>query len=294
MSRRAFGIAAIPPIVAALNVAPAAAHEAGAPFAGSIIDPLVLHHAHIENEQRINLFALRGVDRFDGRRGAGTESELELAWSRDDFRLGAEVFVPFSRIPSPGSDGTQTGLGDIEIRPVKYSFVSEADFVLSTATGLTLPTGRRDRGLGAGDTVLAQYLFADKAIGNWFVGVNFSVDVRLNGNGGGSVGYGGVMAYSFIKDTSSDGVAKSRPKQAIVVAPSVEFFGKSRLSGGDASGSVASVLPGVTFWWPESGWQLHLGVSFPVTGAREADRIFLIQLGNHLNWGRLLSGHSRD
>lgn len=37
------------------------AHEEGAPFSGVIIDPPFLHHAHIENEQRLNFFALQGV-----------------------------------------------------------------------------------------------------------------------------------------------------------------------------------------------------------------------------------------
>ena len=31
------------------------AHEAGAPFSGAFPEPIILHHAHIEDEQRINL-----------------------------------------------------------------------------------------------------------------------------------------------------------------------------------------------------------------------------------------------
>ena len=35
-------------------------HEVGAPFSGAIIDPLEVHHAHIEDEQRLNFFFLNG------------------------------------------------------------------------------------------------------------------------------------------------------------------------------------------------------------------------------------------
>ena len=32
------------------------AHEEGAPFSAAIIDPLIVHHAHLEDEQRLNFF----------------------------------------------------------------------------------------------------------------------------------------------------------------------------------------------------------------------------------------------
>jgi hypothetical protein len=42
------------------------AHEEGAPFSGAILDPVLLHHAHIENEQRLKLFALNGLPDANG------------------------------------------------------------------------------------------------------------------------------------------------------------------------------------------------------------------------------------
>lgn len=281
-------------MLGALVVLPAIAHEEGAPFSGAIIDPLVLHHAHIENEQRINLFSLRGVDGFGGGKRSAFQSELELAWSSKDFRFGAEIFVPFARIPSPAADQMQTGIGDVEVRPIKYSFVNRADTVMSTATGITLPTGDKGKGIGRGNTALTQYLFVDKAVGNWFVGFNLSADVRVRGESGSGLGYGAVLAYSFIEGTPADSLAKPRPSQSVVITPSIEFIGERRLSGRDAREKSASLLPGLTFWWPKSGWQLHLGVSFPATSTREADRVLLLQLGNHFNWERLFTGKGFD
>lgn len=31
-------------------------HNEGAPFSAAVIDPLIVHHAHLEDEQRLNLF----------------------------------------------------------------------------------------------------------------------------------------------------------------------------------------------------------------------------------------------
>jgi hypothetical protein len=90
------------------------AHEAGAPFSGAIIDPLTLHHAHIENEQRLNLFALRKVDGLNNPKRNAFESELELGWSNDKFNFGMEAFVPYRNIPSADGQSREIGIGDID------------------------------------------------------------------------------------------------------------------------------------------------------------------------------------
>ena len=266
------------------------AHEAGAPFSGAIIDPLVLHHAHIESEQRLNLFALRGVQGFGDAKRNAFESEFELAWANDRFNFGVEAFVPFRNVPSPDGQGRQIGIGDIEIRPIKWAFINQPDLVISTATGIGLPTGNRERGLGSGNMTLTQFLFLDKAYGNWYLGLNLAADTRLKGESGNGVEYGAVVAYSFINGTAMPGIADPLPHQSLVISPSLELVGSKRLSGLDSAERSLSVLPGLTFWWPQSGWQLHAGVNIPISGSREADRIYLLQIGNHFNWENLLGG----
>ncbi len=141
------------------------AHEADAPFSGAIHDPLELHHAHIENEQRLNTAAVRMPPSADGVRRFGFQSELEMAWSDPTFRFGFEVFVPFMNVPTPAGDRRATGVGDIELRPIKLALWMEREFVVSIATGVLLPTGSRERGLGNGNTAVAEYLLVDRAIG---------------------------------------------------------------------------------------------------------------------------------
>ena len=266
------------------------AHEEGAPFSGAIIDPLALHHAHIENEQRINLFALRGVSGFSNPRRHAGEAELEVAWSNEKFDFGVEAFLPFRSVPF--GEGRQSGIGDADVR-IKYAFVNRPDFVLSAATALGLPTGERSRGLGSGNVTLTQYLFLDKAFGNVYVGLNAGWDTRVHGERGSGAEYGAVVAYSFIKGVPLGGFAEPQPGQRLVTSLSLEFLHGRRFSGEDAGERTTSILPGVHFWWPKSGWQIRVGVSIPKSGAREAERTFLLQIGNHLNWEHWLGGSAR-
>lgn len=266
------------------GVSPSFAHEVGAPFSGAIIDPLALHHAHIENEQRVNFFVLRGMKAPNGGKRNGFESELELGWSNSRFNFGVEALIPFVSRPSPEDSSRVYSIGDIELRPVKYAIVSQPGFVVSVATGLTLPTGDRQEGTSRGSTTLTQYLFIDKAIGNWYAGLNLAADTRFRGERGSGGEYGAVLSYSFIESTGASALAPTRPAQRIVFSPSFEWIRSRRWSGPDAGESITTWLPGLTAWWPNSGWQIRAGISMPRSGPREANRTILFQIGNHLNW----------
>lgn len=270
-----------------LSAARLAAHEEGAPFSGAIIDPPILHHAHIENEQRLNFFALRGVRDAAGEKHAAYETELELAYGSPNFRYGFEVFVPFANQPAADGDGRVTGIGDMEVRPLKYVLLMKPDFILSTASGFGLPTGSRTDGLGEGNTSFTQYLFMDKAQGNWSVLVSLGLGTNLRGDEDTWFEYGAGLSYSFIHNVKFADVAPARPPQNWVVTPSVELVGEHSFRGSVVGRHTTSIAPGLSFWHVRSGWQIRLGVQVPVAGEREADSVFLLQVGNHLNWKRL-------
>ena len=277
-----------------LGANPAAAHEVGAPFSGAIIDPLVLHHAHIENEQRVNFFLLRGLEGRRGRKRSGLEAEVEVGWASKNFKFGGEMFLPISSLPGPNGDGRVVGIGDLEIRPIKYAFVNRPDLVMTTATAIGLPTGSRRRGLGEGNTELAQLLFVDKAVGNWFVGLNVEPHMTVSGEKESGIEYGVVLAYSFIKGTRGRGLAAPLPEQRWVISPSLEFVAESGFRGESAGRTSTMFIPGISFWHTRSGWQIHAGVMLPASGERDFDRTFLFQVGNHLNWGSLFGRKKRD
>jgi len=269
---------------------PALAHEEGAPFSGAIIDPLVLHHAHIENEQRFNYFNVFGVRDGAGRKRTAYEGEFELAYASPNFRYGFELFVPISSIPSPNDRGRETGLNDIEFRPLKLALYNSPEIVVSTATAIRAPSGSERRGLGEGEWAGTQFLFADFARGNWYLGANLGVDTSLSGPGETALEYGVGISYSFIRDTQRSGLAAPAPTQKWVISPSLELTGTHGLRGTSTDEETVSLIPGLTFWHTESGWQIHVGVAVPVAGERESNATFLIQIGNHFNWGRLFGG----
>jgi len=265
----------------------AQAHEKNAPFSGAIIDPFEMHHAHIENEQRINLSRARLRDPDSGARTTTFASELELAWASPDFRYGFEVFIPYLRIGNPAEGSRIQGVGDIEIRPLKYALINQAEFVVATATGISLPTGDKARGLGEGYASVRQFLFIDKAVGNWFFGLNLGVGTGLKSGTASELEYGAVAAYSFISGTAPGGVAPTHPGQRVVWSPSLELTGV-RSFGGEEGGQRSTLIGGLNAWFPRGGWQMRLGMAVPASQTREADRTFLFQVGNHFNWDELL------
>ena len=103
------------------------AHELGAPFSGAILDPTILHHAHIENEQRFNFFALQGMTDHNGVKHFGYQGELELAYGSPSYRYGFELFLPVSNLAAPDGQGRVMGLGDMEVRPLKYALLMKPD-----------------------------------------------------------------------------------------------------------------------------------------------------------------------
>lgn len=261
------------------------AHEKNAPFSGAIIDPFELHHAHIENEQRINL--ARATLKEAGMRTNTLAAELELAWASPDFRYGFEVFIPYLQIDNSSEGSRIQGIGDIEIRPLKYALINQPEFVVATATGITLPSGDEARGLGEGYSSLRQFLFVDKAVGNWFFGLNLGVGTGLKSGTASELEYGVVAAYSFIHGVAPGAVALTHPAQRVVWTPSLELSGMRSFGGEEGGQRQATVIGGLNAWFPRSGWQVRAGMAFPVSQAREADRTFLFQVGNHFNWGEL-------
>lgn len=265
----------------------AQAHEKNAPFSGAIIDPFELHHAHIENEQRVNLSRATLRDPQSGARTKTYASELELAWASPDFRYGFEVFIPYLQINDPEGAIRNSGVGDIEIRPIKYALINEPELVVATATGITLPTGDEARGLGEGYASVRQFLFVDKAAGNWFFGLNLGVGTGLKSGTASELEYGAVAAYSFISGTAPGAVAPTHPGQRVVWTPSLELIGARSFGGEEGGQRRATLIGGLNAWFPRSGWQMRIGMAVPASQAREADRAILFQIGNHFNWDEL-------
>lgn len=136
----------------------AEAHEAGAPFSSAFAEPIILHHAHIEDEQRVNFVGFKDFRTVEKEVDAFSSSlELAITWL-DDFSLGSEIFISFS---NTGTSNDVFGLGDIEMQPIKYAFFNKPETVITGALSLSLPTGDESQGLAGDQTTLGGNVFFD-------------------------------------------------------------------------------------------------------------------------------------
>ncbi len=260
----------------------AAAHEEGADFSGAIIEPLRVHHAHIEDEQRLNLGGVSGLRTDSGKRGAFASSiELAAAWDAE-FRFGSEIFIPFS---NTGNDSNNFEIGDIEFWPIKYAFINRPETILTGVLSFVLPTGSESRGLGTGNTGIGGLLFFDQAYKNWFFGFNGEIEGTIAGEREAEAELAVVVSYSFIRGTQQK--AATVPSQPFVPALSLELISEFGLQGDESGETRVSAIPGIHFWHPDSGWAVRVGVEVPVTSNRESDFTVLLQIGTHFDWSKM-------
>ena len=254
------------------------AHQEGAKFSGALIDSLTVHHAHIEDEQRLNFSFLKNFQNSrEEREVFSTSLELAVDWS-EEFRWGSEILIPLS---NGGSNGY--GLMDIEIWPIKYAFLNEPETIFTGVVSTTLPTGDKSRGLGGEDTVLGLLFFLDHAYKNWYLGVNTEIETIVSGEDETEFEFASVIAYSFINSTGAS-IAPSNPSQKFVPAALLEFVSESVLSGPEKGANTLSINPGLSLWFPSSGWAFRVGAEIPIGQDKEQDYSILFSLGNHVSW----------
>lgn len=256
------------------------AHEKGAPFSGAIIDPLRVHHAHIEDEQRINFSYVDGIGNVDDD-GYSHSVELAVNWD-SEFRWGSEIFIPYLNTGGAGS-----GMGDIRAQLVKYAFINEPETILTGIFGVSLPTGDEEKGLGTDNTAIEAALFVDRAYKNWYWGLNMELGTVVSGEDESELELATGVSYSFIDETVD--FAPAKPGQDYVPSVSLELVSESILSGAEEGADFLTVIPGVHIWHPASDWSLRFGVEVPLGSDKENDRIYLLQIGAHKDWRQLMN-----
>ncbi len=262
-------------------------HEEGTPFSGAISEPIRVHHAHIEDEQSFNFSFYDDFQKEeDSNKRFAFESSLELAtaWNKK-FDLGSEILIPFS---DTGNDDNRYALGDIEVWPIKYAFINQAETVFTGAMSIGLPTGNKTRGFGEEQTKLGALLFLDQSWRNWFFGANAEFESVVSGPTESEVELAFALSYSFIEETG-EGIAPSKPKQSLVPVLSLELISENVLSGLEKENDLLTILPSIQLWSPKSGWQASLGGEVPLSSYKNNDFKIHFKLRNHFNWAKLLS-----
>ncbi len=252
------------------------AHEDGAKFSGAIIDPLRVHHAHIEDEQRVNFSYIDGNGNESGNSAFNHSLELALNWD-DEFRWGSEILIPYSN-----AGNKVAGIGDITVQIIKYAFINDPETVLTGVFGMSLPTGNKSKGLGGENTAIEAAMFMDKAYKNWYWGLNLELGTTVSGESETEFELATAVSYSFINGTID--IASPKPQQKFVPSISFEIISENILSGVEEGVNVVTVVPGLHLWHPKSDWSLRFGVEIPVSSDKENDRVYLLQVGTHKGW----------
>ncbi len=241
------------------------AHGGHAAQPNSIIDPLITHHAVLEDEFKLNFFG----SNLKSEKLSAVTASLELAYAFTDL-IGIELFAPFGLTSLDGE--TRTGLGDLELQFPKVSFVRRYGWVMTAYPAIKLPTGNTDARLGGGVWVLAPHLLTDIALGP--IGLQLNGAYELATNGDRAFELRGSVAYTFAL------------KPELLLSPLLELNSEIPLTGEESAHLL--VVPGVKL--AIEGWHVGVGVQLPVTNSRPFDYRALLQVGYHVSWNRLIAG----
>ena len=126
-----------------------------------IVDPLITHHAILEDELKLNYFNVKN----DEKNRITHLNSLELAYAFSDL-LGAELFIPFG-ISGVDGESFSSGLGDIELLIPKISFIRNYGFVMTTYVALRMPTATTNANLGEDGYTFAPHLLLVWGIGSF-------------------------------------------------------------------------------------------------------------------------------
>lgn len=226
----------------------------------SVIDPIVTHHALLEDELNLNLVG-EHVLAVDWSAAMGS---LELAYAVNDM-LGVEVFLPFGAAWS--TTGINGGLGDVELQIPKVSFVREYGLVMTTYVGLTLPTGSPSFGSRA--WVAAPHVLADLGVGP--VGLQANVALEVSSSGELAIELRGALSYSILTGAAGPDV----------LSLVVEGMGEVSMLG---DGSFLAGLVGARL--SLGAWSVALGAAVELAGDAPFDLRVLGQLGYHSSLNR--------
>lgn len=251
-------------ILCVLSMATSAHGHEEERFSPAFVHPIELHHAHNETELRVNILFRRDVryESVDEETGEEQivykdvfENVFEMAWASPDGRLGIEAEVPFSSEGRDWRGEAIYGLGDIEIEPIRYSWVADREAVFTTSLGFILPTGDETDGLGEGKAFLEPHFLAEKVFGSLYLAANLIPSFELDGEHEKALGWGVMTAYSLRLEEP-------------VWAVSLE------LSGGSG---VVSLTPGIHGQISEL--EFRLGLRIPVSSDREETPAYFFSIG---------------
>ena len=227
----------------------------------ALIDPTFTHHAILEDELRVNYF------RFNRRASdARSVATLEIAYAFSDA-LGAEIFIPYV-LDAIEVAGSSRQLLDIEVQPLKWSFLRRYNLVM-TAVGAVVVPVEQD---GDGERVwrFEPHLFVDAAVGPLAIQTNFIASFADNGE------------REIELATSIARMVYFTPVNS--AGPLLELLWEIPVAGEDGARSEPFLAPGLKV--QVAGWYFGGSYLFPLRPGSTEPTQFALTAGYHVSFTR--------
>ncbi len=247
------------------------AHESARPMphgdhgavSRAIIDPTFTHHAILEDELRVNFS--RSSRRATEARSVAT---LELAYAFSNA-FGAEIFVPYVLDPVDGIGGRDRTVLDLEVQPLKWSFIRRYNLVVTAVAAGVIPV---ERSVESGERVwrFEPHLFADAAVGP--VAIQSNVVASFADNGETEMEFATSVARMIFMG------------EAVSAGPLLELLWEVPVDGLPRSRSEPFLAPGAKL--QVRGWYFGISYLFPIRSGSDEATQFAVTAGYHVSFGK--------
>ncbi|MHC4920220.1 MAG: transporter [Planctomycetota bacterium] len=262
-------------------------------LAGGWLEPWPHHHMNPRGTPYVHAFGvepaflerdlLLDLRRTTTAAGRELEAEAELEWAFTK-RLGLVVELPFLHVNERGS-GEHTGFGDLGLAP-RALLVDSDEFLLAFNVGVEVPTGDEDRGLGAGETVLAPSFSLWLDLGDVARNpVTFQAQVGTEHGletGDTTLFYNAALALSFVGTHHEPSTHAEHQHEQLAPGMThllLELTGRTVLDGPDEE-TTAEMLFGVSFN-ATAQLELRAGYVTSIGGPQEIEDGFALGVIHH-------------
>lgn len=255
-------------------------HEHTTSAGTPIFEALRTDHAFLERKVRFDYLSIRGTDREADRVADLDALNTELFWQLNS-RMAVVVTVPYIHRNErlfPGADPDDPvlegkGFGDLEAGFRFLAFNGEMDLV-TFGLNVTVPTGADSRGLSEGHTSVEPVALWWHDVGNATVlQTQLALEVPVGTHESESEFIYNVALMHTLQGTRCWSMFRW-------LTPLIEVNGRTLVNGEFPGRTVVELTPGVR-WAISEKDHAGLGVSFPVSGTREFDSLFIFSFIHH-------------
>ena len=207
------------------------------------------------------------------------EAELEYTFTR---RIGIVIEGPYIHV-NPDEGPTESGFGDVAVSP-RFLLLDYDRFLLSANLEFAFPTGDEDRGLGAGEGVVAPSVSTWIDLGrNFALHNNVGIEHGLRSDSD-VLAWGGALTYSVYLKGNPQVVREDGSVRAHFPEGMLNLIGEIRgehpLDGDDEGSGTAAWILGASYSITPHV-EVRGALTFPAWNPREFDNGVIVGFVYH-------------